>query len=173
MRVLATYLLLCFFTIASFGQETAFQLGLSEAFDREIRSSLSLKVDTISVSSLANSYSDYIILDAREKEEFDVSHIPNAIHIGYKKLDTDLLANIDKSMPVVVYCSIGYRSEKVTQKMLKMGFENVQNLYGSIFLWVNHGYGVVDKNGKPTKSVHTYNKKWSRWVENNNIEKVW
>jgi len=54
-----------------------------------------------------------------------------------------------------------------------MGYKNVYNLYGSIFEWVNDGNEVVDKNNKPTDEVHTYNKKWSKWVEEGKAKKIW
>ena len=47
-----------------------------------------------------------------------------------------------------MYCSIGKRSEKVTQKLKKAGYNNVSNLYGGIFEWVNQGNEVVDTNNK-------------------------
>jgi hypothetical protein len=43
-----------------------------------------------------------------------------------------------------------------------MGFNNVFNLYGGIFICVNSGYEVVDKINKQTKKVHGYNKEWSK-----------
>ena len=57
--------------------------------------------------------------------------------------------------------------------MKKAGFSNVYNLYGSIFEWANQGHRLVDKGGQPTFKLHTYNKKWSKWVDNAKIEKVW
>ena len=50
---------------------------------------------------------------------------------------------------------------------------NVYNLYGSIFEWANEGLPLVDNNGYDTNAVHTWNKRWSQWVTNPNVEKVW
>jgi len=145
----------------------------SPAFDAELGSLLSGKVPFISVEELNASQSDFLILDAREKEEFDISHLPGAVNIGYKSLDENLINRIDKNQKVALYCSVGYRSEKVGQKLVKLGFHDVSNVYGSIFEWVNQGYPVFDHQEKPTKKVHTYNKSWGRWVINDQIEKVW
>ena len=41
-------------------------------------------VPYISVQELAMNYEDYIVLDTRKKEEFEVSHLPNAIWVGEK-----------------------------------------------------------------------------------------
>ena len=54
-----------------------------------------------------------------------------------------------------------------------MGYNNVHNLYGSIFDWVNRGYLVVNSNDEETKEVHTYNRIWSRWVDEKQAKKVW
>jgi len=116
---------------------------------------------------------EIIVLDAREKEEYDVSHIEEAIYLGYKDPDFSTLNDFDKDTPIVVYCSIGYRSEKIGEKLKKLGFNSVRNLYGSIFEWVNQGHKIVDHNGQQTNEIHCYNKKWSKWMINDAYQKVW
>lgn len=110
----------------------------------------------------------YTVLDARELKEFNVSHIKNAIHVGYNKFDGNkvLTKVADKKTPIVVYCSIGVRSEKIGEKLLKMGYKNVYNLYGGIFEFKNANGTVVDNQKKATDSVHTYNKRWSEYLTN-------
>ena len=73
----------------------------------------------------------------------------------------------------MLYCSIGYRSEKVGEKLQRLGYTKVYNLYGSIFESVNVGNEVVDQNGKKVKKVHTYNKDWSQWVDETKTKKIW
>ncbi|MEZ0608401.1 rhodanese-like domain-containing protein [Fibrella sp. WM1] len=104
-------------------------------------------------------------LDAREKNEYMVSHLPNARWVGYDDFDLSRVADIPKSTPIVLYCSVGYRSEKVGEKLQAAGYTNVRNLYGSLFEWVNQGNPVVDANGKPTKRVHAYSRAWSIWLK--------
>jgi rhodanese-related sulfurtransferase len=111
-----------------------------------------------------------VILDAREREEYDVSHIPNALYFGYKKPQYDILDDVDKDEILIIYCSIGYRSEKLGEKLKKKGYKNVLNLYGSIFEWANEGYPLVDSNNQPTDRIHGYNKKWSKWVDNDELD---
>ena len=106
----------------------------------------------------------FIILDTREKEEFEVSHLPGAVWVGYDELQIDRINKLDKTQKVLVYCSVGYRSEKVGEKLQNMGFRDVQNLYGGIFDWKHKGQIVVDSSGKSTERVHTYNRKWSQWL---------
>ena len=114
--------------------------------------------------SRAVNSSNITILDAREEKEYEVSHIPKAQHIGYNNFDSKSLNFIQKTDTIYIYCSIGYRSEKIGERLQKMGFNNVFNLYGGIFSWVNFGYKVVDMKNNETKDVHGYNKEWSRWL---------
>ena len=112
------------------------------------------------------SNSKYVVLDAREPKEFKVSHLENAVNVGFNKFDGEKTAQMipDKNTPIVVYCSIGVRSEKIGEKLLKLGYKNVFNLYGGIFEWKNKGGNVVNEAGVSTDFVHTYNKEWSIYL---------
>ena len=114
-----------------------------------------------------------LLIDAREYEEYKVSHIDKAVFVGYDNLNLKPIEKVPRDTKVVVYCSVGYRSERVGEKLKEMGFTNVYNLYGGIFEWVNQGYKVVDSNGNEVKQVHAYNKNWGKWVSNDNYEKVY
>ena len=105
-----------------------------------------------------------VFLDTRESEEYEVSHIPEAIFTGYEDFNTDALKHLSKQDTIVVYCSVGYRSERIGEKLQKMGYSNVFNLYGGIFEWKNSGKIVEDAEGNETEKVHTYNKTWSKWL---------
>ncbi len=105
-----------------------------------------------------------LFLDAREKQEYDVSHIKNAIWIGDKTFNLNRLNGVAKNEILIVYCSIGYRSEKITEKIIRAGYQSVSNLYGGIFEWVNQGYPVYDTSNLPTKKIHAYNHVWSKWL---------
>lgn len=106
-----------------------------------------------------------LYLDTRTRQEFKVSHIPGARWVGYEEFSLDRVKDIDKQAPLIVYCSIGVRSEKVGHQLKEAGYTNVQNLYGSIFEWVNQGYPVVDMKGKPTNKVHAYSRAWGVWLQ--------
>ena len=107
-----------------------------------------------------------VFLDAREPKEFNVSHIRNAIPVGFDHFKSNTITATvkDKSATIIVYCSIGVRSEKIGEKLLKMGYKNVYNLYGGIFEYKNHGGKVVNNHNKVTDSVHAYNKAWSIYL---------
>lgn len=124
-------------------------------------------VPYMSVETLTLPKTNAVLLDAREPKEFKVSHLKNAICVGYNKFDINkTLAKlpIDKSAKIVVYCSLGIRSEIIADKLIKEGYTNVYNLYGGIFEWKNNDFQVVDSIGNQTEKVHTFNKKWSNWL---------
>lgn len=169
MKCLANIIFL-FVVNISYAQDKG--LCLNPLFEQTVDSYLKYTVPTISVSSLADHQEDYVVLDAREMEEFRVSHIPNAVQVGYDRFDMSKVSDIPKDQAIVVYCSIGYRSEKIGEKLLDAGYQKVYNLYGSIFEWANRSFPLVIWNGKGTNEIHTYNKNWSKWVENPNLDKV-
>ena len=103
-------------------------------------------------------------IDSREKVEFDVSHIKGATWVGYDDFDMARMDDISKNEPIIIYCSVGYRSEKIGEKLLQAGYTNVSNLYGGIFEWVNQGKPVVDLSGEPTTKIHGYSKTWGIWL---------
>ena len=103
-------------------------------------------------------------LDARTPREYQVSHLKNSKWIGYKRFKKQHVSNIPKDKTVIVYCSVGYRSEKITEQLQKLGFEHVFNLYGGIFEWINQEQPIF-QGGKKTDSIHVYNYYWGRWVK--------
>ncbi len=105
-----------------------------------------------------------VFLDAREPEEYEVSHIEGALHVGFSHFDLQSVAHLPKDTPVIVYCTVGYRSEKIAAEMQENGFMAVSNLYGGIFEWVNGGYPVVC-NGAPTERVHAFDRIWGIWLQ--------
>jgi len=107
-----------------------------------------------------------VFLDAREPKEYKVSHIQYAIPVGFDHFKPNNVTEIvkDKNVTIVVYCSIGVRSEKIGEKLQKLGYKNVYNLYGGIFEYKNTGGKVVNNQNKVTDSVHAFNKSWSVYL---------
>ncbi|MGY6741515.1 MAG: rhodanese-like domain-containing protein [Cecembia sp.] len=104
-----------------------------------------------------------LFLDTREKDEYEVSHIQGALWVGFEEFDLKIVNNLDRNQPLVVYCSIGARSQEIGKKLKKAGFKEVYNLYGGIFHWVNEGLPVY-ANGHQTQKVHAYNRAWGIWL---------
>lgn len=135
----------------------------NNAFDHVLSTLLAHSVPEIDVNQAAAD-SNAVLLDAREKPEYTVSHIADASWVGYDDFTLDRVSHIPKDTPVIVYCSVGYRSEKITEQLRKAGYTQVSNMYGGIFEWVNTDKPVVDDTGAPTKKVHAYSKSWAIWL---------
>ncbi|MCK5281045.1 MAG: rhodanese-like domain-containing protein [Cyclobacteriaceae bacterium] len=106
-----------------------------------------------------------VLLDIRSADEYEISHLKGARMIDYDHFEENDVKDIPLDSQIIVYCSVGYRSEKVGEKLLEMGYKDVKNLYGGIFQWKNEGFEVMNKKFMKTDSVHTYNKSWSKWLE--------
>lgn len=125
-------------------------------------------VSYISVNDLKKEADNVILLDSRELKEFKVSHLKNATCVGYDNFNLNKTIKqlpSDKNTKIVVYCSLGIRSEDIAEQLKKKGFTNVYNLYGGIFEWKNQNNAVVNSEGIQTNKVHTFNKEWSKWLQ--------
>ena len=136
-----------------------------KAYASRLKFLLSHNVEEISVEDAANVHGKAVFLDSRAKKEYTISHIKGAKWIGYDEFDANKLKGISKDKKIIIYCSVGYRSEKITKKLNKLGYKNVSNLYGGIFEWVNQGEKVYNNEDVATLKVHTYNKAWSKWLK--------
>ena len=104
-----------------------------------------------------------LLLDVREPEEYAVSHLPGAIRVSPKATPDQLQDAIDLSRPLVLYCSIGYRSSALAEQLTAAGAAQAMNLEGSLFKWANEGR-PLRRDGQATKQAHPYNKKYSRML---------
>ena len=102
-----------------------------------------------------------IVLDARSEAEYAVSHLKNAERIDPNE---PKLGVMESKPPIVVYCSVGYRSARIAEWLEQAGFTHVYNLEGSIFQWANEGR-IMFKDDCPTIFVHPYNAVWGRLLK--------
>ena len=108
-----------------------------------------------------------VLLDARQPAEYAVSHLPGARRVDPDATAAELaeaLGDVDRQREVVVYCSVGVRSGAVAERLREAGFEDVENLRGSIFRWANQGRPLV-RDGQPVEVVHPYNAVWGRLLD--------
>ena len=78
---------------------------------------------------------DYIIIDARTKEEFAEGHIKNAILIPEYEIANRAEKELpDKEQLILVYCRSGRRSKIASEELVKLGYTNVKE-FGGIIDW--------------------------------------
>lgn len=85
-----------------------------------------------------------MLLDVREPSEFDMGHLPEAVHIprGLLEFMVDNHPKLqDRAQTMVVYCKNGGRSTLATDLLQRMGFSDIHMLAGGFDNWT----GTVHK----------------------------
>lgn len=83
-----------------------------------------------------------VILDVRTDSEVVGGMISNAIHINYNGDDfRSEVDALDKTVPYLVYCKAGSRSDGAQKIMHELGFSEVYDLTGGYSAWISAGYG--------------------------------
>jgi len=103
-----------------------------------------------------------LLVDTRSAEEYQVSHLPNAVLWSDFKNGSPpdaVLEHARMGRRVVFYCSIGYRSGMAAERVARQlgSDQGLFNLKGGIFQWANEGR---DLEGGPL--VHGYDEEWGR-----------
>jgi len=95
-------------------------------------------------------------IDTRSPEEQAVSTLPGAVS------EPDYLADPGRfaGKTAVTYCTIGYRSGVMAEKLTRQGVP-VRNMAGGLLGWLHAGGIVVTPSGQPTRQVHVYGRSWN------------
>ena len=103
-----------------------------------------------------------LLLDVRELAEFAVSHLAGAIQVDPDASLAEVRSLIGpnrRGEPVLFYCSVGFRSSRLAQRvqagLLADGATEVASLRGGIFAWANANRPMVNAEGT-TNAVHPY-----------------
>lgn len=85
-----------------------------------------------------------VVLDVRERSEFEEGHIVDAVNIPYGSLESriDELAKY-KEKPLVIACKMGQHSGAAGTLLQKNGFTNVVRLSGGYSEWRGQNLPVV------------------------------
>lgn len=160
------FLILLFFLA---GLTPSSVIALDFSLDR-IQKNLEKKyndIDHIDGNSFSKlNHEKIIVFDVREKNEFDVSHLSQAIQVDPEIRNQSFLSNYKEQVAgkhIVFYCSVGQRSSILASRLkpalVEQGATKVYNLKGGIFQWRNEKRELIqDKN--PTQFVHPFNPLW-------------
>lgn len=119
----------------------------------------------INVTELHRELNDreYVLLDARTPAEYSISHLDGANNAPDIAAALHALQGQEKHIPIVTYCSLGYRSAELASQLQEHGYTEVRNLAGSLFEWVDYDYPVY-REENPVRKVHPYNLWWGRYL---------
>ncbi|XKM12529.1 rhodanese-like domain-containing protein [Orbaceae bacterium ac157xtp] len=85
-----------------------------------------------------------LLIDVREDSEWQVDHLPHAIHLGKGVIERDIETQVpDKTTTMILYCGGGYRSVLAAENLQKMGYTNVISMDGGYRGWKEAGYPLV------------------------------
>lgn len=115
-------------------------------------------IDHLEMKELVDSdIHNFILVDARNPEEYRESHIPGAINIPQKKFaDLAGLLPADKNMKLIFYCN-GVKcgkSKKAAKSAMELGYANVQVYAEGMPVWEEVGYSFY-KSGDYEKPIET------------------
>jgi rhodanese-related sulfurtransferase len=83
---------------------------------------------------------DAVMIDVREKDEWDEGHIPDAIHLSRGTIEFDIEEKVpDVNTTVILHCGGGGRSALAAESLQKMGYKNVRSMAGGFKAWKNAG----------------------------------
>ena len=122
------------------------------------------QLSTERLAELLEEEADVVLLDARSEKEFETSHIQGATRATSIRTVRKELAQHGGNPIVVVYCSVGYRSSRLAERLGAQGVENVFNLEGSLFKWANEGRPIY-RGSKPVRFVHPFDPEWGKLLD--------
>lgn len=106
-----------------------------------------------------------VVVDVRDKTEFDVGHLPKAVRLtidvdNQPGLAVSSVARRGKARTVIIYCTAMARSAHIAERLhfdlLEAGVQQLMVLKGGIIEWANEGLPMVDSTNKPTVFVHPH-----------------
>ena len=77
---------------------------------------------------------DFVLIDVREPQEFEIARIPGAILIPLNSLP-ERMSELDSSREIVLQCHVGQRSMRALEMLHRSGFRKLKNLRGGIEAW--------------------------------------
>lgn len=133
------------------------------SFEEFKKSPENVKIPVIKVQDLHTALSTgkekFTIIDVRNKEEYDMSRLPNARRIGYNDFSIERMWMVDRKYKIVLYSSTSVKRALVlAQYLTLMGFTDLHVLEGGIIAWKNAGYDTYDANKALSDKIHVGDK---------------
>ena len=84
-----------------------------------------------------------VAIDCREPNEWNLGHIPGALHIPRGILETHVEGAVPRGRAIVLYCASGNRSALAADTLQQMGYQDVASMSGGFRGWAEAG-GDID-----------------------------
>lgn len=95
-----------------------------------------MEVTPRQVKRMLDAKEDFVLIDCRQQNEWDITHIEGAKLLPLQQLPARVgeLSGLEEK-PIVVHCRSGARSMQFANFLKQQGFENVKSMAGGILLW--------------------------------------
>ena len=81
-----------------------------------------------------------MLVDVREKEEWDEGRIPGAVHLSRGTIELEIEEKVPNADALIIcHCGGGGRSALVAENLQKMGYKNVRSMAGGLKAWKEAG----------------------------------
>jgi len=94
------------------------------------------EIDALGLKVKMDEKQDFVLVDVREQNEYDMARIPGSILVPLSQLP-NRFHELDKykGKEIVVHCKMGGRSAKAITFLKQQGFDNLVNVAGGITGW--------------------------------------
>src|SRR5580765_61327 len=99
------------------------------------------EVDARRAQELLDGEDAPLLVDVRERDEWEQGRIPGAIHVSRGNLESRIEGVApDRSRPVLLYCAAGNRSAFAAKTLSELGYERAISLAGGYTDWQRSGF---------------------------------
>jgi rhodanese-related sulfurtransferase len=94
-------------------------------------------------ADLSAGVADFVLVDARTREEFAAGHIPGAVSLPYREVDDAILEVLRPDQLVITYCwgPACNAATKAAAALAARGYR-VKEMLGGFEYWRNDGYAI-------------------------------
>jgi phage shock protein E len=86
-----------------------------------------------------------LIIDVRDKDEWDEGHIPGATHLSRGTVEFDIEEKVPgPNATIICHCGGGGRSALAAESLQKMGYKNVRSMAGGFKAWKAAGLPTTE-----------------------------
>jgi sulfur-carrier protein adenylyltransferase/sulfurtransferase len=117
------------------------------------------EIDVAEARELIDGDGAPVLVDVRERNEWNQGHIPGAVLIPMGELESRIAeAAPDRSRPVILYCASGRRSAVAARRLEELGYAEAVNVAGGFNRWAELGYPSELESSLAPEQVARYSR---------------
>lgn len=118
--------ILCIACSSCLSQEKMNWPSVKEKIRKQFPSAVQLSTERLALWLHTSDTTKPVLLDSRALNEYKTSHLQTAKFAGSKKEVLKATRDLNHGHPIVVYCSVGYRSSKLAVELQKLIPERIK-----------------------------------------------